>query len=135
MLNKKILIKHIMTRGVITMPVDSSVKDIAKTMADNDISAVALIGSGGGAVGIVSAIDILRVIDKDIDNMPAESIMAPCIESVKPNTTLETAAKIMCDKHIHRLVILSEKCVGASCRPVGILSSSDIVKYIADSEK
>jgi hypothetical protein len=37
----------------------------------------------------------------------------------------------MGDKHIHRLLIFSEQGVGASNRPIGIVSASDIVREVA----
>ncbi|HID26913.1 MAG TPA: CBS domain-containing protein [Methanosarcinales archaeon] len=124
-------VKDVMTRGVITIPLKSTVKEMAEIMANKGISAVALVGSDGGTVGVVSEMDILKVIDEDLNNLPAENIMSHYVESVGPNTTLKEAAEIMCKKRIHRVLVLSEKYVGASYRPIGILSASDIVKQIS----
>ena len=68
--------------------------------------------------------------DRSILNSAAESIMSSNIQTVGPSITLDEAAKIMMTKGIHRLVVLSEQGVGASDRPVGILSTGDIVREI-----
>ncbi len=40
----------------------------------------------------------------------------------------------MREKHIHRLLIFSERGVGASQKPIGILSASGIVREAAREE-
>jgi len=83
-------------------------------------------------MGIISNMDILKVIgNENWEKLLAESIMTSNMETAKPTSTIGDAAKIMRKKHIHRLLILSEDGVGASQRPIGILSASDIVKEVA----
>lgn len=126
------LLREVMTRGVVTVPMDATVKQIATMMSKQGLSAVAVTSSEGEAMGVISDMDILKVIGKDKwENLAAESIMTPHMETVKPTSTLGEAAKIMREKHIHRLLIFSERGVGASQRPIGILSTSDIVREAA----
>lgn len=126
------LLRDVMTRGVVTMPMDATVKEIATILSKQGLSGVAVISEDGEAMGVVSDTDILKVIGKENwENIPAESIMTSRVETVKPTSTLAEAAKIMRDKHIHRLLIFSERGVGASQRPIGILSASDIVREAA----
>lgn len=121
-----------MTRGVVTVPLDATVKQVATMLSKQGLSGVAVISSDGEAMGVISDMDILKVIGKDNwENLPAESIMTPRIEIVKPTCTLGEASKIMREKHIHRLLVFSERGVGASQRPIGILSASDIVREAA----
>lgn len=128
-------LRDAMTRGVVTVPMDATVKQIATMLSKQGLSAVAVISPDGEAMGVISEIDILKVIGKeDWENLPAESIMTSPIEIVKPTSTLGEAAKIMREKHIHRLLIFSERGVGASQRPIGILSASDIVREAAREE-
>ena len=126
------LLRDIMTRGVVTVPMDATAKQIATMLSKQGLSGVAVISPEGEAMGVISDMDILKVIGKDDwENMPAESIMTSYLEAVKPTSTLGEAAKIMREKHIHRLLVFSEKGVGASQRPIGILSASDIVREAA----
>ncbi len=126
------LLRDVMTRGVVTVPLDATVKEVATMLSGQGLSGVAVISPEGEAMGVISDMDILKVIGKDDwENLPAESIMTSHIEIVKPTSTLGEAARIMREKHIHRLLIFSERGVGASQRPIGILSTSDIVREVA----
>ena len=126
-----IQIKDIMTRGVLTVPFDSNADYVAAVMADHEVSAVAVIEKSGEAIGLISEMDILRKINNlDWKNALADELMAPSIESINPSSTLEEAAQIMSKKHIHRLMVMSEKSVGASNRPIGIVSAGDIMKQM-----
>lgn len=126
------LLRDVMTRGVVTVPIGSTVKQIAILLSKHSLSEAVVIGRNGSAAGVISNMDILKTIGKENwENMPVESIMTPYIETVKPTSTLAEAARIMGDKHIHRLLIFSEQGVGASNRPIGIVSASDIVREVA----
>jgi CBS domain-containing protein len=122
-------IRDIMTRGVITVSINDKAKRIAKLLSNEDISGVAVIGDEGKIVGIISDMDIVKVVGTGAwENMTAESIMTPNIVTVEPTDTIIYAANIMKQKHLHRLLIVSERGVGISQKPIGILSVSDIVR-------
>ncbi len=126
------LLRDVMTRGVVTVPMDATVKEIAALLCEQRLSGVAVISPDGEAMGVISDMDILKVIGKDNwEKLTAENIMTSHIEIVKPTTTIGEAARIMREKHIHRLLVFSERGVGASQRPVGIISASDIVREVA----
>lgn len=83
-------------------------------------------------MSVISDMDLLKVVGKDDwENLPAESIMSTHMETVKPTSTIGEAEKMIRNKRIHRLLIFSQRGVGASQRPIGILSASDIVKEMA----
>lgn len=121
-----------MTRGVVTVPMEATAKQIVALLSKQGLSGAAVIGHEGEAMGVISDTDILQIIGKENwERMPAESIMTPRLETIEPTSTLGEAARIMKEKHIHRLLIVSERGVGVSQRPVGILSASDIVREAA----
>ena len=126
------MIRDVMTRGVSTVSPDTPIKEIAEMMAHQYLSGVAVIGVQGDALGFISELDIVKVLHKpDLKRLTAEDVMSSLLLAIAPDATLGRAAKIMGEEHIHRLLILSEKGVGASQRPVGILSTSDIVREVA----
>ncbi len=126
------LVRDVMTRGVVTVSITAKIKDVADLMTRHDLSGIAVTGSHGEIIGIISNIDMLKIFDKENwENITIESIMTPYIREIDPTDTLTDAAKVMNDHHIHRLLIMSETGVGASQRPIGIISASDIVKEIA----
>ncbi len=123
-----------MTRGVVTVSTETLVKDIAEKMANQRLSGVAVIGEHGDVLGFVSEMDMLKVLDKpNLEQMSAEDVMSPYLISIAPNATLRQAARVMNERRTHRLLILSEKGVGASQRPIGILSASDIIREVAQA--
>jgi CBS domain-containing protein len=129
---KDLVARGAMTRGVITVSINETCKHIAKLLQDNDISGVCIIGNDGKAVGVISEMDILKVIGmENWENIMAESIMTSNLETVEPRTTLIEAANIMTKRHVHRLLVLSEGGIGISQKPIGILCSSDIVREAA----
>ncbi|HJH29763.1 MAG TPA: CBS domain-containing protein [Methanosarcinaceae archaeon] len=135
MKTENILIKDIMTRGVLTVPIESTANYVASVMADHKVSAVAVIEKSGEAIGIISEMDILKKIDNiDWENAFADELMAQSIESISPSSTLNDAAKIMSDKHIHRLMVMSEKSVGASNRPIGIVTAGDLMQKMLQNK-
>ncbi|PXF61562.1 MAG: histidine kinase [Candidatus Methanogaster sp.] len=126
------MIRDVMTRGVTTVTPDTHIKEIAERMANQCLSGVAVIGAQGDALGFISEMDLVKVLHKpDLKQLTAEDIMSSRLIAVAPDAPLGRAAKIMSDGHIHRLLILSEKGVGASQRPVGILCTSDIVREVS----
>ena len=131
MKTENIQIKDIMTRGVLTVPIESTANYVASLMADHGVSAVAVIEQSGEAVGIISEMDILEKINNiDWENAFADELMAQSIESISPSSTLNEAAQIMSEKHIHRLMVMSEKSVGASNRPIGIVTAGDLMQQM-----
>jgi CBS domain-containing protein len=121
-----------MTRGVVTVSIRNTCKQVTKLLNKKDFSGVCVVGDDGKAIGVISNMDILKVIGKDKwENMTVESIMTPNLETVEPTSTLIEAANIMKTKHVHRLLILSEGGVGISQTPIGIVSVSDIVRESA----
>lgn len=125
-------LRDVMTRGVITIPMSFKTKDIARLLCDNNVSAAVVVSPDGEAMGVISGTDMIELLGKDNwENMDAESIMTPNLEYINADSTLLDAANVMKEKRIHRLLILSENGVGASQRPVGIISTSDIVKEIS----
>jgi CBS domain-containing protein len=129
---RDVMTRGAMTRGVITISVNETCKHIAKLLSEKDISGVCIIGDDGKAVGVISEMDILKVIGmENWENKTAESIMTSNLETVEPNTTLIEAANIMRMRHVHRLLVLSEGGIGMSQKPIGILSISDIIREAA----
>ena len=126
------MIRDVMTRGVVTVSPNTPVKEITERMASQHLSGVAVIGVQGDMLGFISEMDMVKVLHKpDLKRLTAEDIMSSTLIAVAPDATLGRAARIMDEGHIHRLLILSEKGVGASQRPVGILCTSDIVREVA----
>jgi len=131
MMKNHILLRDIMTRGVTSVPMDITLREVAKILIDQSVSGVAVTDHNGEIMGFITEMDMLHVVvDKSLLDCTAEEIMTTSLKSISPSTDLETAASVMLEARIHRLIILSEQGMGASDRPVGILSASDIIRQL-----
>ncbi len=144
--------QDIMTREVITVGADTSVQELAKTLADNSISGVPVISASGIPVGIVTENDlidqnkkvhiptVMSILDsfvflenpvrleKDLQKMAgtkAGEICSQEIISVERETPLDELATLMAEKKIHTLPVMDGD------KLVGIIGKSDIIRVIS----
>ena len=90
---------------------DSTVSEIADLMDLEDIGAVPILDDSYLLSGIVSERDIVRKLVKngrDSDLVTAKDIMTKHIITVKKNTTLVEAVKLMKENNIRHLPIIDE---------------------------
>ncbi len=125
---EEILVRDIMTRGVVTAQYGQNLHKIAEIMTDESLSSIIVVDQSDEAAGIISSFDLMKAFSEkttgDIENTRAEDLMTPFVVEAHPDMNLKEVANIMVAKDVHRLVILSP--VGR--KPVGLLSASDIVK-------
>jgi crotonyl-CoA carboxylase/reductase len=123
------LVRDLMHRGVITCHLQTSVKEIAQIMDANWIRSVVVTDDQGEVWGIVSLISILKAWDKDLEKLTAEDILQPFTITISPEAPIEDAVKLLQQKRIEHLVIVSP--VESGRRAVGILTTFDIVQHMA----
>lgn len=121
-----------MTRGVSTVHADTSVAEIVNILTNQQVSGVPVVSTYGDVLGFISEMDVLKVLNKpNLKHIVAEDVISSRLVSIAPDATIGRAAKIMDEKQVHRLLVLSEKRSGSAQRPVGLLSASDIVRTVA----
>ncbi len=125
-LTKEKRVRDVMTRGVITVPLDTPVSEIAKLLVEEDISGIVVTAPDGEVVGVISEIDLIKAFDKDWNRLTAEDVMSTFVRAIDPETTLKRAADLMREYNIHRLLILSLS--PSPGIPIGILTAHDILK-------
>jgi len=114
------LAKDIMTRDVITVGPDITVRNLAMTLIKNQISGAPVAAKNGKIIGVVSEADIVGKKGKDV-----KSIMSKKVIGVSENTSVEEIARLMTAHRIKRLPVMRGDQV------VGIVSRADIVSAIA----
>ncbi|TFH40154.1 MAG: CBS domain-containing protein, partial [ANME-2 cluster archaeon] len=71
------LLRDVMTRGVVSVPMDLSIREVAEKMTQQNVSAVTVTNHSGEIMGLISEMDVLKaVMDRSILNSAAESIMS-----------------------------------------------------------
>ncbi len=127
-LSKAKKVRDVMTRGVVTVPLDTPVKEIVRILVDANISGIVVIAPNCEVAGVISEIDIIKSIDRDWNLLTAEEVMSSSVRTIEPEMSLTKAAHIMNELNIHRLLVLSLS--PAYGVPVGILTASGILKAI-----
>jgi CBS domain-containing protein len=112
--------KEIMTRDIITVAPDLTVRKLAMTLVKNQISGAPVAGKNGKIVGIVSEADIVAKKGKDV-----KAIMSKKVISITEDTPVEEIAQLMTKHKIKRLPVMN------GGKVVGIVSRADIVNAIA----
>jgi CBS domain-containing protein len=119
-------LKDIMVKNVITVNPNATVKHAAKLMNQHNIGCLIVVGKGK-VVGIVTERDILRKIvesSKDPEKTKVSEIMSTKLLVAAPNMDIVDAAKMMLQRKIKKLPIVTNK------KLVGLVSLTDIVRTV-----
>jgi CBS domain-containing protein len=128
-------VKDVMTREVVFVAKNQTLVDAARLFVDKGISGAPVVDEDGCCVGVLSAIDYVRR-ERHLEENPSDAQqdervlhqMSMGVRSVQPEQTLLTAARIMCEKHVHRLPVL-----GPEGKPVGLITSMDVVAALVNA--
>ena len=121
-------VRDIIVTPVTTITTDSDVATARDLMNMKKISVLPVVDVDVDTVeveGIVSQQDLNGVYD---DNIQLSQIMTTKIFAVDPNLSVQRAAEIMLDKKIHHLIVMENDDL------IGIISSMDMVKIVAEGE-
>jgi predicted transcriptional regulator len=125
-MDKERRVRDIYHKGVILCKPDSPLQEVVKVMADTEIHAVMVTErEGQPPVGVVSHIDIIAHYGEDLTAIQAQDVMTSKVISISEDATVGEAAKKLLESNIHRLLVVNEE-----GRPVGILSTTDIIREI-----
>ena len=126
-LQQKTMVKHVMTNSVVSIDSTVTATDAAKMMEDIGVGAIVVL-ENNLPVGIITDRDFAIKITAHsypIDT-PVRRIMSSPLISVDPDSDLWTASDLMSTRNVRKLPVIEDDKV------VGILTSSDLVKHIAD---
>jgi CBS domain-containing protein len=135
-----------MTRDVVTISEDTTFKQIEQSMSERHISALPVVDSEGGVIGVVSEADLLLRTEAAGDEsrgwthdarerrskahaQTAAGLMSSPAVSVEPNLPLAAAARLMRKRNVKRLPVVEEG------RLVGIVSRADVLKSYLRSDE
>jgi CBS domain-containing protein len=116
-------VSQILTRDVETVRPDTSVKEVAQRMRSADIGSLPVC-DGRRLLGMVTDRDItIRITaeGRDAASTPVQEAMTPEIDFVFEDADVQEAARIMRDRQIRRLPVLSR-----DKQLVGIVSLGDL---------
>jgi len=139
-------VEDVMTQEVITVGLATPLKEVAQTLAENEISGVPVVDDGL-VVGVVSETDLIRdeapseatsrwhmstqenngAAPRGLARTTAEAMTTPAI-TIVGNETLEAAAALMTARDINRLPVVDRRGLA------GIVTRADLVRALARSD-
>ena len=149
------LAKDVMSRNVITVKADTSIREIAAMLVKEQISGMPVVDQEDNIIGIVSESDLMhkemspRIPDavnilgaiifyrglreyqeafRKMAATTAAEIMTEHVISVQEDEDISQVGQLMMDHHIKRVPVLAGK------KLVGIISRSDMVRMLLTEE-
>jgi len=130
--------KDVMTKKVITVSSELSIRKLILLLLTERISGVPVVDAAGEVIGIISERDILKAVDRlikvkvslDEERQQGASnwvdgIMTKEVIFVSEDDPIEDVCKLMSEKKIHRVPVMKGKKI------VGINTSMNILKTVA----
>jgi len=142
----------IMTRSVITVKKETTVKELARILTEHSISGAVVVNNEDKVIGIVTESDlifqnkklhipsVITILDayfflenpdkmeQEIEKMAGATvgdIFSEDAVTVQEDTTITEIATIMSEQHVHTLPVLKDNTL------VGVIGKKDIIKTIA----
>lgn len=116
-------VKDLMREQVVTAQPHHTVAHVRALLERHHIHAVPVVDTEGRPVGIVSTSDLLG---DARDGAPVSGIMTDRVLTVPAYDDVSTAARIMRNHQIHRVIVTDEQ------RVVGVLSAFDLLQLVED---
>lgn len=116
---------------VVTVPSDSNVLEVARTMNDHRIGAVIVV-SGERVLGIFTERDILTrvvAVGKDPTQLPVADVMTTPMAVCSRKTKLSECRAVMTEKKIRHLPVVEDG------KLYGVISSGDILAHEVASQE
>ena len=140
-MKNKVPVSTIMTKNVIKLHLADDLTKAEKLFKHNKIRHIPVV-DGNKIVGMLSYTDLLRisfadavddnddVVDASVYNLfTVEQVMAKKLVTISPDTTIRETAEILSTKEFHALPV----CMGDLL--VGIVTTTDLIKYLIDQYK
>jgi CBS domain-containing protein len=130
----EIEVSEAMHPGVLTCPLETSLRDVARMMSLYRIHAVVAYGEdsddvdGPGLWVVVSDLDLVQAtIGGELEERTAGATAVTPALTIAAEDTLQHAAQLMSEHELTHLIVVAR----GSKRPVGVLSTLDIARALA----
>ena len=150
-------VQEVMSEAVLTVRPKDKLDAVAKLLDRHDVNAAPVVSESGACIGIITSHDMveyesiraeqenhykrghgfdlahygdarhLLAVKHPIDEVALQ--MSSKVETTEIDSPLSRAARTMCQKHIHHLVVVDE-----DKKPIGVLSSLDVLAHMLGEE-
>lgn len=134
-----------MSRDIVTVSANSTMAEAADQLSHHQVTGAPVVDEQGLCIGVLSGSDFILLKAEELEGTDVRHVlsshhpegcfsidevghdlvrrrMSSAVQTISENTSLLTAARCLCNEHIHRLVVLDK-----SSKPIGVLSSLDLV--------
>jgi len=122
--NVTLKVEDVMTKEVITIDENATIKEAAEIMDKNEISCLIALRNGR-AIGIITERDLLKrviVEAKNLEKTKVKMVMSSPLEVIAVGAELETALRLMFLKKIKKLPVVNNDSI------LGLVSLTDIAR-------
>ena len=148
-------VRDVMNPDVMTVADDMTTDELVRFLNEREISGAPVVDNQGHFIGVVSMTDVGRHLAEPSEFTSARAgfyrslgdevtledlgqryieeravtvrdVMTPVVHHVAATAAVAEAARIMVDRHIHRLVVTQGR------QPVGMITSMDLLRVVAD---
>ena len=104
-------VSNLVSRNVVSAPLNTTVKEAAAMMSQNSISSLLLVNAQGEPQGIITDRDLRdKVVAKGLDlSTPSHEIMSPMLVTIDSRKTCFDALATMIQRNIHHLLVAEGK--------------------------
>ncbi len=137
------LVKEIMTRNVVTVHPEASLKELARVLKEHRINGVPVVNKDGSLAGVITMTDLLRIL-KEINYWDSIEKMRPGlgikeafstekeqatvskkmtkqVNTVSEDDPVEHVLDLMCKHNIHTIPVVKDN------KLIGVIGATDIV--------
>lgn len=115
-------VERLMSKRVRTARVNDVVGPLRDTMLRERVHAIPVLDDDNNVAGIITSLDL---VEEWSPMMGVQTVMTRDVQMIGPKAPVAEAAAVMVDHGIHHLVVVDRGAV------VGVLSSFDVLKYLA----
>ncbi len=124
------LVRDLMTVGVPTCPLDTSVVDLAQIFQEKRLEAIVVLDAQGHAAGVISQDDLVGAYTRDDRlSLVAKDVMQEDVPQVPPDIPLVVAAQIMRDQGIRALFMMHH--AGGIEYPAAMLTYAHLLRHLS----
>jgi acetoin utilization protein AcuB len=137
-------IHQLMTRSPVTVRPDTGVDELNRLFRAHDFGAFPVVDEHGSLCGIVTKLDLLRMIrpegrrrlagHRGLKGKRVDDIMSRGVLTVTPHDRAETAADLMIEHRLRNLPVVDRRNRG-KLRVVGMLSRTDLLRCLVPLPK
>lgn len=124
----KLTVDKVMTTAVVTIRDDASIDDAFSLMLRHHISGLPVVDGRNVLVGVISEMDLLRVLDApDTQHDLVRDHASSPVVAVAPTDSLPSVVELFHEKRFRRLPV-----VDGQQRLIGVVSRRDLIRFIRD---